>query len=220
MENTLTIAMPKGKLFQPAVELLSKCGLNTEGLSDKARTLLFEDNENKIRFIICRPTDIPVYVEHGAADLGIVGKDSIIEAGKNLYELLDLKFGQCGFVLAAPRKLLSPDGKYAWKQGVRIATKFPALAKEYLQKKGIQAEIIKLHGNVELAPQVGLAELIVDLVSTGQTLKENDLVALEKIVQASARLIVNRASYRLKAEKINNLLSQIKDNLQNIEKQE
>lgn len=217
MENTLTIAMPKGKLFQPAVELLSKCGLNTEGLSDKARTLLFEDNENKVRFIICRPTDIPVYVEHGAADLGIVGKDSIIEAGKNLYELLDLKFGQCGFVLAAPRKLLSSDGKYTWKQGMRIATKFPTLAKDYLQKKGIQAEIIKLHGNVELAPQVGLAELIVDLVSTGQTLQENDLVALEKIVQASARLIVNRASYRLKAEKINNLLNQIKDNLQNIE---
>jgi len=220
MENTLTIALPKGKLFQPSVELLSKCGLNTEGLSDKARTLLFEDNENKVRYIICRPTDIPVYVEHGAADLGIVGKDSIIEAGKNLYELLDLKFGQCGFVLAAPRKLLSPDGKYAWKQGMRIATKFPTLAKDYLQKKGLQAEIIKLHGNVELAPQVGLAELIVDLVSTGQTLQENDLIALEKIVQASARLIVNRASYRLKAEKINNLLNLIKDNLQNIEKQE
>lgn len=220
MENMLTIALPKGKLFQPALELLSLCGLKTQGVSDKARTLLFEDSESKVRFIICRPTDIPVYVEHGAADLGIVGKDSIIEAGKNLYELLDLKFGQCGFVLAAPRKMLSPDGGFAWKQGTRIATKFPTLAKEFLQKKGLQAEIIKLHGNVELAPQVGLAEMIVDLVSTGQTLQENDLVALEKIVQASARLIVNRASYRLKAEKINDLLSRIKDNLQNIEKQE
>ncbi|MHB8156786.1 MAG: ATP phosphoribosyltransferase [Desulfocucumaceae bacterium] len=219
MENRLTIAMPKGKLFQPSAELLGKCGLNTDGISDKARTLVFEDVENNVRYIICRPTDIPVYVEHGAADLGIVGKDSIIEAGKNLYELLDLKFGQCGFVLAAPRKLLNADGEYTWKQGMRIATKFPTLAREYLQKKGLQAEIIKLHGNVELAPLVGLSELIVDLVSTGQTLKENDLVAVDKIVQASARLIVNRASYRLKAEKINSLLAKMKENLSNMEKQ-
>lgn len=220
MENKLTIALPKGKLFQPSIELLGKSGLNTENISDKARTLLFEDVSNKVQYIICRPTDIPVYVEHGAADLGIVGKDSIIEAGKNLYELLDLKFGQCGFVLAAPRKLLSTEGKYPWKQGMRIATKFPTLARDYLQKKGLQAEIIKLHGNVELAPQVGLAELIVDLVSTGQTLQENDLVPLEEIVQASARLIVNRASYRLKAERINSLLSKIKENLNKEDKQE
>jgi ATP phosphoribosyltransferase len=214
MENKLTIALPKGKLFQPTVDLLGNCDMNTQDLSDKARTLVFEDVQNKVQFIICRPTDIPIYVEHGAADLGIVGKDSIIEAGKNLYELLDLKFGQCSFVLAAPRKLLTSEGEYPWKQGLRIATKFPTLAKEYLQKKGLQAEIIKLHGNVELAPRVGLAELIVDLVSTGKTLQENDLVPLEEIVQASARLIVNRASYRLKAERINNLLFQIKVNLQ------
>lgn len=211
--NELTIALPKGKLFGPAVEMLGGAGLHVEELSDKARTLVFEDAENKVRFIICRPTDIPVYVEHGAADLGIVGKDSIIEAGKNLYELLDLKFGQCRFVLAAPREKLSAEGDYKWKQGLRIATKFPALAREFLKKKGRQAEIIKLHGNVELAPRVGLAELIVDLVSTGKTLAENDLVPLEEIVQATARLIVNRASYRLKAEEINKLLSNIKKNL-------
>ena len=213
MERRLTIALPKGKLFQPSAELLAKCGLNTQEVSDKARTLVFDDEAGNVRYIICRPTDIPVYVEHGAADLGIVGKDSIIEAGKNLYEILDLKFGQCAFVLAAPHKLLPPDGQYVWKQGMRIATKFPALARDYLKKKGLQAEIIKLHGNVELAPLVGLSELIVDLVSTGQTLKENDLVPVDNIVQASARLIVNRASYRLKAEQINTLLQKIKENL-------
>jgi len=209
----LTIALPKGKLFRPAVELLGKAGLRTGHLSDEARTLIFNDEENEVRFIICRPTDIPTYVEHGASDLGVVGKDSIIEAGKNLYELLDLKFGYCRFVAAAPRESLSPEGFYPWKPGVRVATKFPAVAGEYLKKKGIQGEIIKLHGNVELAPRVGLSELIVDIVSTGKTLQENDLVPLEEIGQASARLVVNRASYRLKAEDINRLLSRIKESI-------
>jgi len=208
--NKLTIALPKGKLFQPSIEILAQAGLNTAGFSDSARTLVFEDTTNNTRFIICRPTDIPTYVEHGAADLGIVGKDSIIEAGKNLYELLDLKFGFCRFVVAAPAKSLDAQGKFPWKQGMRIATKFPAIANEYLQKKGMQAEIIKLHGNVELAPRVNLSEVIVDIVSTGKTLKENDLVPLEEIGQASARLIVNRASYRLKAAGINRLVTSLK----------
>jgi len=213
MEYKLTIALPKGKLFRPAAEMLALCGLNTRHISDEERSLVFEDENNGVRFIICRPTDIPVYVEHGASDLGIVGKDSIIEAGKNLYELVDLKFGFCRFVLAAPRKVLDGKDTYPWKQGIRIATKFPAIAREYLKKKGLQAEIIKLHGNVELAPLVGLAEAIVDLVSTGKTLEQNDLVPVEEIGQATARLIVNRASYRLKAAEINELVTSIKKNL-------
>lgn len=210
MEYKLTIALPKGKLFAPSLELLAMCGLKTEHLSDKARTLVFEDEENHVQYIVCRSTDIPTYVEHGAADLGIVGKDSLIEAGKNLYELVDLKFGFCRFVVAAPRKVLTEEGKYPWKQGMRIATKFPAIAREYLQKKGFQAEIIKLHGNIELAPQVGLAEVIIDIVSTGKTLQKNDLVALEEIGEASARLVVNRASYRLKFNELNKLVTDIK----------
>ncbi|MCR4442570.1 MAG: ATP phosphoribosyltransferase [Peptococcaceae bacterium] len=213
MEYRLTIALPKGKLFRPAADLLGKAGLNTGHLSDEARTLVFEDEGNRVRFIICRPTDIPTYVEHGASDLGIVGKDSIIEAGKNLYELVDLKFGFCRFVAAAPRQSLSLEGCYPWKPGVRVATKFPAVAGEYLKRKGVQGEIIKLHGNVELAPRVGLSELIVDIVSTGKTLQENDLVPLEEIGQASARLVVNRASYRLKAADINDLVGKIKENI-------
>jgi ATP phosphoribosyltransferase len=206
----LTIALPKGKLFEPAKILLEKCGFSYPGLSDGARTLIFEDKERRVNYIICRPTDIPTYVEHGAADLGIVGKDSILEAGKNLYELVDLKFGYCRFAAAAPREVLADDGTFKWRQGLRIATKFPTVAKEYVRKKGLQAEIIKLHGNIELAPRVGLADLIVDIVSSGRTLKENDLVALEFLGEATARLVVNRASYRLKSREINNLVADIK----------
>jgi ATP phosphoribosyltransferase len=210
MKHSLTIALPKGKLFDPAKILLEKCGFYYAGLSDKSRTLIFTDEENGVRYIICRPTDIPTYVEHGAADLGIVGKDSIIEAGKNLYELVDLKFGYCRFVVAVPREELSLEGNFAWEPGMRIATKFPAVARDYIRKQGLQAEIIKLHGNIELAPRVGLADVIVDIVSTGTTLRENNLVPLEYLGEATARLIVNRASYRLKAQEINKLLGGIK----------
>lgn len=213
MEYKLTIALPKGKLFAPTVSLLAKAGLNTLDLSDESRTLVFEDSQNRVRFIICRSTDIPTYVEYGAADLGIVGKDSIVEAGKNLYELVDLKYGYCRFVIAAPSKDVPQEGEYPWKQGLRVATKFPAIAREYLQKKGFQGEIIKLHGNVELAPRVGLSEVIVDLVSTGKTLRENDLSALDTISEATARLVVNRASYRLKSREINELVNKIRENL-------
>jgi len=213
-DYSLTIALPKGKLFAPSAEILEQIGFNTRDFSDESRSLVFEDPARKARFIICRPTDIPTYVEHGAADLGIVGKDSIIEAARNLYELVDLGFGFCRFVIAAPRQALAGNNSYAWKPGVRIATKFPLIARDYLQRKGLQAEIIKLHGNVELAPLVGLADLIVDLVSTGKTLQENNLVPLEEIGQATARLIVNRASYRLKAAEINMLVTKLKTILQ------
>lgn len=213
MDYKLTIALPKGKLFAPSAALLAQAGLNTLGSSDESRTLVFEDAENRVRFIICRATDIPTYVEHGAADLGIVGKDSIVEAGKNLYELVDLQYGYCRFVIAAPSKDVPAAGEYPWKQGLRVATKFPAIAREYLQRKGLQAEIIKLHGNVELAPRVGLSEVIVDLVSTGKTLRENDLVPLETISEATARLVVNRASYRLKSKEINELVRKIRETL-------
>ncbi|MGI6145678.1 MAG: ATP phosphoribosyltransferase [Peptococcia bacterium] len=214
MKPKLTIALPKGKLFAPAKNVLEHCGLGCAQLSDQARTLIFEDECKEVRYIICRPTDLPTYVEHGAADLGIVGKDSIVEAGKNLYELVDLKFGYCRFAIAVPQDRLTPEGEFMWQPGFRIATKFPAVAREYIQKKGLQGEIIKLHGNIELAPRVGLAEAIVDIVSTGKTLKENALVPIEYIGEATARLIVNRASYRLKAKEINTLVTAIKDFLE------
>ena len=210
LNTLLTIALPKGKLFEPAKTLLEQCGYGYPELSDQARTLIFEDQERQRKYIICRPTDIPTYVEHGAADLGIVGKDSIWEANKNVYELVDLKFGYCRFAAAAPRAALAADGSFPWRQGLRIATKFPAVAQEYIRQKGLQAEIIKLHSNIEMAPLVGLADLVIDIVSSGRTLKENDLVPLEFMGEATARLIVNRASYRLKSREINELVGKIK----------
>lgn len=211
MKNSLTLALPKGKLFAPAKNLLAECGLTCAALSDQSRTLIFMHENESFRFIICRPTDIPTYVEYGAADLGIVGKDSIIEAGKSLYELVDLQFGYCRFAVAVPQEKLSETGAFTWQPGFRIATKFPAVAQEYLRQKGFQGEIIKLHGNIELAPRVGLAEAIVDIVSTGKTLRENALVPLEYIGEATARLVVNRASYRLKAKEINHLVTVMKN---------
>lgn len=210
MDNTITIALPKGKLGAEAVELLSKIGLPKEGLKTESRTLLFDYPEEGIRYIICRPTDIPTYVEYGAADLGIVGKDTIVEAGADIFELVDLKFGKCRFVVALPEAML---GKYS-KQGKfdlrslnngRVATKFPKVAKEFFASQGMQVEAIKLHGNIELAPRVGLSEMIVDIVSTGRTLKENGLVAVQDIFEATARLIANRVSYRMKYEKLNEI---------------
>ena len=143
--------------------------------------------------------------------MGIVGKDSIVEAGKNLYELVDLKYGYCRFVVAVPQEELSSAGVFDWQPGTRIATKFPTIARDYLHKKDLTGEIIKLHGNIELAPRVGLADVIVDIVSTGKTLKDNNLVPLEFIGEATARLIVNRASYRLKALEINDLVGVIRE---------
>jgi len=210
MENKITIALPKGKLGVQAIDLLAKIGLPREGLETESRTLLFEYAEEKIQYIICRPTDIPTYVEYGAADLGIVGKDTIVEAGADVFELVDLKFGKCSFVVAVPEFML---GKYS-KQGKfdlqslnnsRVATKFPKVASDFFAGHGLQVKVIKLHGNIELAPRVGLAEMIVDIVSTGRTLRENGLVAVQDIFQATARLIANRVCYRMKYDRLNEI---------------
>lgn len=221
MDSTITIAIPKGKLGMEAVALLDKAGLPTDKVSKESRKLLVDYPEEKIRYIICRPTDIPTFVDYGAADLGIVGKDTIEEAGKDLFELLDLGFGRCVFVLALPRetlKAIGGEGKPAAEilphfPNLRVATKFPNVASKYLQELGMQAEIIPLHGNIELAPLVGLSEAIVDIVSTGTTLRENDLVAVGEIFEATARVVANRVSYRLKYHRIKDLTGKIKEQL-------
>jgi|LFRM01.1.fsa_nt_gb ATP phosphoribosyltransferase len=218
MSSMLTIALPKGKLGLEALDLLAKAGLPTDGVSDESRKLLIECEKEQVKYIICRPTDIPTYVEYGAADIGIVGKDTIEEAEKNLFELLDLGFGKCTFVLALPRSALNSmgyEGKRVEKilshfPHLRIATKFPKVASKYLQSLGVQAEIIPLHGNIELAPLVGLSEGIVDIVSTGKTLRENDLVAVDEIFEATARVIANRVSYKLKYHRIQELIGDIR----------
>ncbi|KUK10339.1 MAG: ATP phosphoribosyltransferase [Clostridia bacterium 41_269] len=215
-QNFLTIAVPKGKLLEEAVNLFQKIGLPTDDLKDNTRKLLLEYPEVSLRYIICRPTDIPTYVEYGASDIGIVGKDIIEEVKRNIIELLDLGFGKCKFVLALPEKVLKNseyDGDFrrifSGATHIRVATKFPNVARDYFEKIGFQAEIIHLHGNIELAPQVGLADAIVDIVSTGRTLRENSLIAVDDIFEATARLVANRVSYRLKHEQIQELLEKI-----------
>ncbi|AVX19394.1 ATP phosphoribosyltransferase catalytic subunit [Carboxydocella sporoproducens DSM 16521] len=205
----LTVALPKGALFAEAVELLGRCGLNTDQLLGDSRKLFFTDAEQEVNYLICRPTDIPTFVEYGAADLGIVGKDTIAEQGKDVYELLDLKFGFCRFVVAAP-KALTPITDWSQWAAARVATKFPRVAEQFFQSKGLQMEIIKLHGNIELAPLVGLADLIVDLVSTGRTLRENNLAEVEEIFPVTARLIANRVNLRIKDRRIGPLLEKLK----------
>jgi len=201
MQKEMTIALPKGKLGDEALVLLGKAGLPVENVQAESRQLLFQFPKEQIRYLICRPTDIPIYVDHGAADFGIVGKDTVVESGADVFELVDLKFGRCRFVAAAPKhkalEYYNSGQGLSFFDRARVATKFPRVTKEYFAGKGIQVEVVKLHGNIELAPRVGLAEMIVDIVSTGKTLAENDLVPVADIFEATARLIANRVSYRI-----------------------
>lgn len=207
-ENCLTIALSKGTLLNPTIELLNKAGLPVEGISSESRHMIFSyPGDPEIKYIICRPTDVPAYVEHGAADLGIVGKDVIVEQAKDVFEMVDLVYGYCRFVVAVPAELKDiPIKELNYK---RVATKFPGVAERFFRQQGLQVEVIKLHGNIELAPLMGLADMIVDIVSTGRTLKENNLVELVKIMDSSTRLISNRVSYRTKYECIQPLIEKM-----------
>ncbi|WP_276538686.1 ATP phosphoribosyltransferase [Dehalobacterium formicoaceticum] len=214
--DTLTIALPKGKLGTDAIELLQKAGYPVESLETDSRKLFFAYPEENVNYIICRPTDVPTYVDYGAADLGIVGKDSLVESNKDVFELVDLKFGACRFVVAIPKKraeeLADEQGHVSLSHfnHTRVATKFPRVADVFLRDQGVQVEVIKLHGNIELAPKVNLSEMIVDIVSSGATLKENDLVPIAEIFSASARLIANRVSYRIKHERMQELIEKMR----------
>lgn len=212
-QDWLTIAIPKGALFKESLDLLAKAGLDTEELASDSRKMIFEVSKDKIKYIVCRPTDIPTYVEYGAADLGFSGKDTIVEQKKDVYELLDLKFGYCRFVVAIPEAIAPINNWEKWSHS-RIATKFPRVAETFFQGKGLQMEIIKLHGNIELAPLVGLADMIVDIVSTGRTLKENNLVIAEEIFSSTARLIANRVSLPMKRHRINPLMDRMREILE------
>ena len=207
----LTIALPKGKLFKPAKNLLEAAELTTDVLKEDSRKLIFEDLKEQLRFIICRPTDIPTFVDYGAADLGMVGKDTLVEQGKDVSELVDLKFGPCRFVVAAPIERFEQEPELSRYNYCRVATKFPRVARNFFEDRGMQVEIIKLHGNIELAPTVGLSELIVDIVSTGKTLKENNLVSIAEMFQSTSRLIANRASHRMKYDRIQPLVVKIRE---------
>lgn len=205
MSDFITIAIPKGRILEESVELFKKIGIDCDELLSKSRKLIFENEGQKMRYMIVRATDVPTYVEYGAADLGIVGKDTLMEQEKDVYEPLDLKFGYCRMMVAEPAGLARNDDPSRWTN-IRIATKYPHVAEKYFAAKGVQVEIIKLYGSIELAPLVGLSERIVDLVSTGETLKQNGLVEVETIAEITTRLIVNRASLKTKNKRITEII--------------
>ena len=205
----LTFALGKGRLANQTLELFEKIGITCEEMKDKnSRKLIFTNEELKLRFFLAKGPDVPTYVEYGAADIGVVGKETILEEGRKVHEVLDLGYGKCkmcvcGYKDAAP--LLQHH------ELIRVATKYPNIAKDYFYNKKHQTvEIIKLNGSIELAPIVGLSEVIVDIVETGSTLRENGLEVLEEVCPLSARMIVNPVSMRMESERIKNLLMKLR----------
>lgn len=203
-EEIITVAMPKGRIFDEAVELLRKADYPIPPEFDESRKLIIEAPEAKMRFILAKPMDVPTYVEHGVADVGVAGKDVMIEEKRDVYEVLDLKISECYMAVAA---LPSYDPKS--EVAPKIASKYPNLTSEYFREQGEQVEIIKLNGSIELAPIIGLADRIVDIVSTGQTLKENGLVEIEEMVAITSRFIVNPVSYRTKSVQIDDMVDRL-----------
>ncbi|PTL37335.1 ATP phosphoribosyltransferase [Alkalicoccus saliphilus] len=200
----VTVAMPKGRIFEEAVELLRKAGYDLPPEFEDSRKLIIEVPQSGMRFILAKPMDVPTYVEHGVADAGVAGKDVMIEEERDVYEVLDLKISSCYMAVAAlpsydPGRDVAP----------KIASKYPKLTSDYFREQGEQVEIIKLNGSIELAPIVGLADRIVDIVSTGQTLRENGLVEMETMMPITSRFIVNPVSYRTKAAQIDEMVDRL-----------
>jgi ATP phosphoribosyltransferase len=205
----LTIALPKGRTLGEALPLFARAGIVPAEDPESSRKLIIASNRADLRFVILRAADVPTYVQYGAADLGVSGKDVLLEhGGEGLYQPIDLGIGACRLVVAAPRGF---DYSGAIKRGarLRVATKYVATAREHFAAKGVHVDLIRLYGSMELAPLAGLADAIVDLVSTGNTLKANDLVAVEDILPISSRLIVNPAALKLKRSKVQPLLEAI-----------
>jgi ATP phosphoribosyltransferase len=204
----LTLALPKGRLLDPAITLLA--GLGVRGIDPDSRRLLQDDDAAGLSFILLKPADVPTYVEYGAADLGIVGKDILLEQQPDVYEPVDLGFGFCRLVVAETRELWERDDPAKWSW-VRVATKYPRLTESYFSERGIQVEMVRLDGSIELAPLVGLAERIVDLVQSGETLRANGLVEVAEILTSTARLVVNRASLKTAHAHVNRLIAALRE---------
>lgn len=206
MENQITFALAKGRLAKKAMEVLKELGITCKEMEGESRKLLFTSDDGSCRFFLSKASDVPTYVDYGVADIGIVGKDTILEEGRLVYELLDLGFGKCRMTVAGKPEMreLLESGKL-----IRVATKYPAIAKAYFAKTNRPVEIIKLHGSVELGPIVGLSDVIVDIVESGKTLVENGLEVLEEIEDLSARCIVNPASLKVKHDRIRSLINDI-----------
>jgi ATP phosphoribosyltransferase len=204
----LTIALPKGRLLTRTRELFHRLGCVDLALHDDSRKLVYEDQSGRWRFVLAKAGDVPIYVEHGAADVGIVGLDALRESGCDVYAPLPLGFGKCRIVVAAPRARAARAQEHPLRLeiGLRIATKYPRIARQHFMERGISVEIIGLGGSIELAPTIGLADLLVDIVDTGRTLRENDLVEIEELMRSEAYLIVNHASYVLKGAEVKSLI--------------
>lgn len=205
----LTVALAKGRLADKAMDLFERAGISCEEMKDKSsRKLIFTNEELKIRFFLAKANDVPTYVEYGAADIGIAGKDTILEEGRKLYEVIDLGMGQCRMCVCGPE---SARERLKHHELIRVATKYPNIAKDYFYNKKHQTvEIIKLNGSIELAPIVGLSEVIVDIVETGSTLKENGLAVLEEVCPLSARMVVNQVSMKRENTRITSLIQTFK----------
>lgn len=202
----ISIALTKGRLEKEAIKIFDRAGFGTENLKEKGRKLVFNDTKYDINYFLVKSNDCITYVEHGVADIGIVGLDSLLEKTNTCYELIDLKVGKCKFIVAS----LPEIDLFNKKDHIKIGTKYPTIAKEYFKANNIDVEIIKIEGSVELAPILGLCDGIVDIMETGTTLKENGLVVLREIKEISARLIVNKASFKLKKKEIDFVLEEVR----------
>lgn len=206
----ITVTLAKGRLAEKAMEMFEKIGISCEEMKDKtSRKLIFSNEELGIRFFLSKTSDVPTYVEYGAADIGIVGRDTILEEGRQLYEVLDLKMGKCKMCVCGPAAAAELLKHH---EQIRVATKYPNIAKDYFYNKKHQTvEIIKLNGSIELAPIVGLSEVIVDIVETGTTLRENGLEVLEEICDLSAKMVVNRVSMKRENKRISQIIKDISE---------
>ena len=202
----VSIALPKGRLGNKAYSILQKCGYTVSELMDDSHKLVFENAESGVRYFLVKPSDVAIYVEYGAADVGVVGKDVLIESGADVYELLDLGIGKCRMCVAAKEDYVEDTGR-----ATVVATKFPRVARDYFMATNREIEIIKLYGSIELAPLLGMSDVIVDLVETGTTLKENRLKVTEEIFSVSARLIANKAAYKFKENEIREIVARMKE---------
>jgi len=207
VKTSLTLALPKGRLLEPALEMLGQLGVT--GIDPDSRKLIFRDAGRDLEVLLLKPSDVPAYVTYGAADLGVVGKDILLEQDPDVYEPLDLGFGFCRLVVAELRTLWERDDPTKWSW-VRVATKYPRLTEQYFSARGIQVEIVRLDGSIELAPLVGLADRIVDLVQSGETLRANGLVEVAEITRSTARLIVNRASMKTEHAAVTRLIDDMR----------
>ena len=202
MQPIITFALAKGRLAEQAFGLLEQLGIDCSEPRNPGRQLVLWDRKNNMRFILVKPSDVPTYVDHGVADIGVVGKDTLLESGRPLYEVLDLTFGKCRLCIAG----YAEQPHSATRATFRVATKYPNVARSYYDAKGQTIEIIELHGSVELGPVIGLSDVILDIVESGSTLKANGLTVLETVCECSARLVVNRVSMKTKQTRIREII--------------